>query len=96
MIKMVKSLFPSKSERKRRQVWRQFKNACYIMDENGMEVHERHNMFVDCVNEAKARVQAPATNDQEKIKKHFNLNAQYLFVQKALEKYPDWFKGRAL
>ncbi len=80
-----------KSERKRKQIMRKFKNVCMVMKNKGMEVHERHNIFCDCVTQARNELKNKDLTDEQKVK--MNLRAQEIFIEKELAKNPSWYEG---
>lgn len=83
---------PLKMSRKDAVIMRKFTNACWVMHENGMATHERHNIFCDCVTEAQ-NLRADLTPEQ---KAKANLKAQDIFVKKVIRDYPEWFEGKVL
>jgi len=89
----LKNRVPMKSKRKKDQALRKFKEAAYVLAKNGIGVTERHNMFVDCVNTAKQEIAESKFISEDKQKAIYHLNAHVIFVEKALENYPEFFKG---
>lgn len=81
-----------KTSRKDKVRKRKFENACWIMHEKGMATHERHNIFCDCVTEARDL----RTNMTPEQKVKSGLKAQEIFVEKVIRDYPKWFDGVVL
>jgi len=85
-----------KGIRKRKQILRIFYNIGLILVQNRMDATTRHNIFVECVQEAKRKIGAievkAAGGDTKDIDKVTAL-AQNIFNERVLETYPEWFRG---
>jgi len=87
----------SNTSRKDRITMRRFKSACYILHENHMEIPERHAIFMKCVNEVRKGINMTGDiNKDNKVMKGKHLKAQKLFIEKAINRYPEWFEGKKL